>query len=107
MLQRDSSGEGWCTSNEQQNALESVKPLLSLLPPTILPPSEKKSISFPPPRITRDASDTFSIVAEFIAVHQAYQNRRLAVILIDWLFRRCDATQLNMYSNASIKGYAV
>jgi hypothetical protein len=46
-------------------------------------------------------------MVEFIAIDQAYQNKRLAIVLIGRLNRQADAAGLEVYGDASMKGYAV
>lgn len=46
-------------------------------------------------------------MAEFIAIDEAYQNRRLAAVFVGWLFRSADAAGLDLYADASLKGYAI
>ncbi|KAI1811975.1 hypothetical protein GGS20DRAFT_63349 [Poronia punctata] len=46
-------------------------------------------------------------MAQYIGIDEAYQNKRLAVVFMDWLFKRADAANLDCYADASMKGYAV
>jgi hypothetical protein len=46
-------------------------------------------------------------VAELIGIDEAYQNRRLAAVFVDWLFRSADGAGLDLYADASPRGYAI
>lgn len=48
-----------------------------------------------------------AIVGEFIAIDPAYQNRRLAFPLMDWVRRQSDATGLESYGDSSMKGLPI